>query len=849
MFFNASWLSADTETIARRVIDPLQSEHVRVVLVLLDTQTPTQPYFTAFLRAAALRSYHGANVQLVALQFVDRLLVAPEFMPPLSTQVARNLIFPQPALPSSSAAYQRLVQSWQTSRLTSASAASPPLVAAYAFDAVQLVAAAIKSLKAPSLAYQSAIFMSALRSASLSSQIAATGALAFPPSSNTLANDRVQLAAAWSLLSIQPVAPPPGSGSGVTLQTLGSTDALSGYVPAANPLSWGGGASQPPMSCPPGSVGSLTTRNSLVFTLCNPCPNGTFAPDYSTTCRPCPDPSRQWCFLGASMPINQTQPLFQRYGQEFPINEGSLTDPIELEQLNLSTMWLLLISVIIASLFGVSIAFCPRHLQFIQIEWWKLIDVYGTEHPTEIGQPIVKKSTGIGGFFTFISILISLLVGAYLSAVYVVDAFNVYLVLEVGTALMLKGDAPITPFGLDISFLLSDNLVMCPRVCSSSTYTASLSGQFTCHAETAAAICHVRFRGDASSSASLLPPLFSFDIKYPNARLQGVYISITSVEWLGQLYGLNSTLRASEGMVYFGLQPMVFNITMMPFRFEALPAVRASVAPQVAMGYIPLLASTQNASMMGVQAWRSNDLLAQGAGVRVQLNFERPQQVARFFTLNKTSFMDFFTIWCCLIFTGINLFLNLVRYVIEWTSFRWRRRRDELIAEEMRKREQIEKDIARAREIARLVKAGKLPPEAALDPESVQLEMDEKEADDEDDDGKSSSTGVGKKTAEQQAREAAAAADDRMLQMREGLARYLDETLPPPPKPSEQEIPTQRLLGLLFDVAQPVMITQVLWSSVGSFILFNFEIQRIFHISIPIKPTLTPDVCFAWCSY
>lgn len=39
--------------------------------------------------------------------------------------------------------------------------------------------------------------------------------------------------------------------------------------------------------------------------------------------------------------------------------------------------------------------------------------------------------------------------------------------------------------------------------------------------------------------------------------------------------------EATNGTVFFGVEPMVINVTMQPFRFDALPLVPASQAPQV----------------------------------------------------------------------------------------------------------------------------------------------------------------------------------------------------------------------------------------------------------------------------
>jgi hypothetical protein len=244
--------------------------------------------------------------------------------------------------------------------------------------------------------------------------------------------------------------------------------------------------------------------------------------------------------------MNNTFKLLQKPANLFPIQAGSLTDPTTLSAFNAWFLWVSVASTATVLGYGLLVITCPRSWQLSQGNMWSSFDIYYNEHPTESGEKVIKKSNGVGGFFTFLLWYFTVLIGAYLTALYVIDAYNVTQQLQTGTSLLSNP----TPMQFQLSYILSDNLASCPLICSSAVQ--GLPGTLTCTAEAATSTCTVNFV--INPAAATLPTAFSFTFAAPATRVHGVYFSVSALNWLGQDYGFSMVFFDSPWTRVFLLQ-------------------------------------------------------------------------------------------------------------------------------------------------------------------------------------------------------------------------------------------------------------------------------------------------------
>jgi hypothetical protein len=401
------------------------------------------------------------------------------------------------------------------------------------------------------------------------------------------------------------------------LQRVGASNTDSDVTLLSNPVAFAGNLTAPIVACGTAYIASITVNSiGIVTRACSPCLKGRFAPLNGLSCVNCSQ--GVLCPHGSSVSFSPSVAWNQPASTTFPFKTGMWA--------NSSTLAQIYLVFIISGVAGFSFIFGITNLVVatkpqLAKEFLAKFDMFVAEHPTEPGQPVTRRSTIAGGYFTITYFFALALACAYFAFTFQQNKYSVVQTTALGT-LSLKNP---TLFSVTVVFVSSDNAPNCPSVCSGANITG-VTGTFSCRFNQVDATCSAVFL--VSEQSRYLPFVFSLSLWYPAAHTHGIQYFISGATVNGVQTGNRDALLANDGpWALFGpTGSSVVQVDVQPYVFYGKSDLPD--APSFNSGYMVI----PNSKTLGPQVTLSNyttvEFFKAGGGVGVVFSFNRLNSVS-----------------------------------------------------------------------------------------------------------------------------------------------------------------------------------------------------------------------------
>ncbi|KAL0221924.1 hypothetical protein RCL1_001778 [Eukaryota sp. TZLM3-RCL] len=302
-------------------------------------------------------------------------------------------------------------------------------------------------------------------------------------------------------------------------------------------------------SCVPCSPGFYSAhKGGIGIESCLPCPFATYNPDRGATeCIPCPADTS--CPVGSVTPLLEDQGSFESTSVQPVLPSNAVEQFSTYSRVALITLVSAIIILIVTSFF------------FSQGPLFKLFDMFSRQHHTVNDNPIIKRKTKLGGFYSWIYVAVACFLASSLFFEFKYDNIIYYRSLEpyflLDQSFTFKGSILLDFQGLSFGCSHSQMKLSCSGLkCNTTMQVSSVETEST-------SSCQVFLNFDCyllESSASL--SLKSLDMRAFAHKISSNVSSFSSLP--SQFSNVSSSIVTPEGMLLKGPQASMFTYELVP---------------------------------------------------------------------------------------------------------------------------------------------------------------------------------------------------------------------------------------------------------------------------------------------